>query len=80
MPEIPLTGGIGLGRTCLPLVKPTWGRAGCHSTPFSTPILVLVCLLKEFLLLEHSQWLKASFHVSEAMHLFYMGFSKLITW
>lgn len=42
--------------------------------------MVLVCLLKEFLLLEHSQWLKASLQVLGAMHLFYVGLPALITW
>lgn len=64
--ETLLMSGISSGHTCLSLVPQTQlGQSRVPQCSLSTPILDLACLLKECLLHENSQWLKASFPILE---------------
>lgn len=52
---------LGASAMVEPLIKPSCGQGRMpHSLP--TPSLVLLFLLKDFWVLKHNQWLKASFH------------------
>lgn len=59
---------------------PAPGKPRVLLCSLSTPILTLESLLKEFLLLEHSQWLKACLHVLRTVHLISVGLLVLIMW